>query len=91
MKIKPINCFVLDTRVQSLKQLDGPIYKIDRQHHFAEIEYRIESLRDLVGPKYEIDSKHHFNEVEARVKVRCFHISSVLYNTLNIFVLQKKK
>ena len=65
--------FILDTRVQSLKQLDGPIYKIDRQHHFAEIEFRMESLRDLVGPKYEIDSKHQFNEVEARVKVGCFH------------------
>ena len=75
--------FCLDTSVQKLKNLEGPIYNIDRQHHFTEIEYRINSLKDLVGPKYEIDSKHHFNEVEARVKVSVFLIQNIILLTLN--------
>ena len=44
-----------------------PIFEIERDHHFAEIEKHLATLKDLQGPVYEIDREHHCNEIAKHV------------------------
>ena len=37
--------------VDKLKNLTGPVYMLDREHHFAEIQKHVEKMQNLQGPK----------------------------------------
>ena len=49
--------------MQTLKNLSGPVYHIDNQHHFNEFEKQVKGLMKLEGPVYTIDRQHHYNEI----------------------------
>ena len=45
-------------------KLEGPVYTIDRQHHYNEILKEVSGIqKTLVGPVFKIDRKHGYAEV----------------------------
>ena len=52
----------------SLRNLQGPIYDIKRDHRFAEVVSCLNEIKDLKGPVYNIENNHHFNIIEKNVQ-----------------------
>ena len=45
-------------------KLEGPVYSIDRQHHYNEILKEVSGIqKSLVGPVFKIDRKHGYAEI----------------------------
>ena len=38
----------------------GPIYDIDRDHHFQQLMVHAQELKNLKGPVYDVEKDHHF-------------------------------
>ena len=49
--------------VEELKQLNYPVYDIQRQHAFVDMTRQMESLVSLKGPVWQIMNDHNFREI----------------------------
>merc|ERR1719260_33280 len=54
--------------VTDLKNLNYPVYEIDREHKYAEIHKNLIEIKNLCGPVYSIENQHHFNEIEKAIE-----------------------
>ena len=72
--------FEVSARVKSLRDLEGPVFNIERAHHFAEIEKGIDKMKSLTGPMYEIERKHNYSEIEKRCE-KLEKLEGPVYNT----------
>ena len=70
----------MSARVKTLRDLEGPVFHIERAHHFAEIEKGIDKMKSLTGPMYEIDRKHNYSEIEKRCE-KLQRLEGPVYNT----------
>ena len=43
--------------------MQGPVYDVDRNHHFEQLMVHAQELKNLEGPVYDIDRKHQFQEL----------------------------
>ena len=49
------------------RTLNYPIFNVDHQNKFQELETKIFDLKKLEGPVYSIERKHHFQEIEKKI------------------------
>ena len=60
---------VLEPAAVPSKQLHGPKYAIESEHHFSEIISCANKLKELKGPIYNLDeTEHHFREMTKHVE-----------------------
>ena len=58
----------LAKKVEDLKSLEGPVYHIDRQHHYAEIDKQMQTIKQMNYPIREsVEVNHNFNEIADKV------------------------
>ena len=58
----------LENKIFDLKKLEGPVYSIERRHHFNEIEEKMEQLKQMNYPIREgVDPFHLYGQLEAQV------------------------
>ena len=43
--------------------VQGPIYDIDRDHHFQQLMVHAQELKNLRGPVYNVEKDHHFRNL----------------------------
>merc|ERR1712227_716807 len=54
--------------IADLKNLNYPVYAIDRANNYTELIRNVEKLKDLQGPHYDIpDRRHHFSEIDRSI------------------------
>ena len=58
----------LENKIFDLKKLEGPVYSIERRHHFNEIDEKMDQLRQMNYPIREgVDPHHLYGQLEAQV------------------------
>ena len=55
--------------VEKGQELNGPLYKIDREHQFSEVISQVNKLKELSGPIFDLgDTNHGYNELHKKVE-----------------------
>ena len=49
------------------RNLSFPIFNVEHENKFQELESKIFDLKKLEGPVYSIERKHHFQEIDRKV------------------------
>ena len=55
--------------VESIKNLNGPIFEIDRKHCFQELIKHTEKIEKLMGPVFDVEHKHNCTEIITNAEV----------------------
>ena len=55
--------------VESIKNLNGPIFEIDRKHCFQELIKHTEKIEKLMGPIFQVEHKHNCTEIITNAEV----------------------
>ena len=73
----------MEKALYDLKNLQGPVYNIERNHNFAEIDKQIVDLKSLSYPVFNIEHEHKFQDLVkdvATLKEMSYPVRGVDYN-----------
>lgn len=48
---------------EMMRVLQGPVYEIERDHHFQQIMVHAQELKNLSGPVYDVEKDHNFRDL----------------------------
>jgi len=48
---------------EMMRVLQGPVYEIERDHHFQQIMVHAQELKNLSGPVYDVEKDHSFRDL----------------------------